>query len=286
MARSDRYAQRNAYVEASLEGAVDLLRSVEPVQQRLGTYATELADIIEYDLFPAPVRSGDYRFPKESLQTDAIPVFSLLPSEHVEVVGAGLTPRQIKNISETRIDANLGFSPEEMHQIATVYSNGASKSRGGKMEFMQSSGAQVSSRTQEIPLANGPALILGRPVMAILFDKGKSRLSPDIVVHEATHIFQRLSTPLREAGKKAQALKDTASELEAYRIQSLFVQGLIEYGYKPKPNESGHQNSSGWTYAMEIESLRLKYADPQAPYAVTRKMSRKMKPFSHSLKLN
>jgi len=282
MARSNRFAERNAFVEASIEGAAALLR-VEPVRAALGTYASKLADVLENDLFVPQIRSGDYRFPKDKLQTESIPVFSVLPGEHVEVIGAGLTPQQIRNASQTQIDAASGFSPEIMLQIVEAYAAGASTSRGGKMELGHDTDAGVSSRQDHIALTKGEkVLILGRPLMTMLFEKGKKeKVSPDIIVHESTHIIQRIALPIRESGKNPEARRNTASELEAYRIQSAFIQGLIEYGYKPNSAES-----ASWNWARGVEKVRSEYADPENPYLTTRKMRRKLRvPYGNALKI-
>lgn len=272
MARSDRFAERNAFVEESLESAVKLLR-IEPVQARLGETASKLAHIFETDIFIPQVRSGEYRFPKDKLQTESIPAFALTDTEHIEIVGPSLTPNQIHNVSQSNLDAAKDFGPELMLQIAHAFAEGTAKSRLKNIRMRAGSNAFISSREDEIPLSEGKkALILGRPVMALLFEKGRKSVSPDIVVHEGVHIVQRIEEPLREVNGDSRTSKNPTPELEAYNTQSLFIDGLIEYGYKPSAVESRQ-----WAYVQEMERIRSKYANPSKPYALTRTMRRKLR---------
>lgn len=234
--RSERYRRHKA-INRSIEAADSLVSSGQFASLVGDELALEFRKLLD-SLFVPNEKNGVVEIGGH-VNDEGIPIFARSIDEHIAVADDIHipTPTQLANTASSLLDIFPGADPADVAMDLRDYI--AENSREYLRPFPDNARAVTSTAPSHIEMVNmsdpsktGRRIIFGRPFVAIRWYDWMKRLSPDVMVHELTHVKQNIDNPVSDMQYYGEFYDfSLRSELEAYHIQALGQAAMAKNRY-------------------------------------------------------
>lgn len=273
---SDDQRQRHRFVDASLEVCDWTLRRPDIGQSLSEVEVKNLQTLFHEVCFVPNIHHGVVAAPRRLSQRGRVPILPIREGETIQLGAVDyLVPTDFQ-MSRVREKA-LSWSGEASRAEGLISYMGRGFRQSAKdngaitIEYPHTVlGMVVSSPTYQVSLPRmwnvGNTLtreILSCPKMVLPMALKETRKSPTVMIHEATHVAQTLSSPVISPGNEED--RHWRNELEAYNIAAIIDLILLSNDYQPTPNErydATYDMTLGYPFpvssSLTIDSLRAK----------------------------